>query len=219
VLHNRTEKFIFEAWCCASFAMWGWSWQRQDELAFALTFLLGFLPPAVVIVLTANRTLLRLLHKEFTLWFTLGNMVGFCAVMPYLCEAPPHVLSMQIAGMVYCAWLFCALDCVQLSGRFEAIFGLWLLFSWGFLYYSIQVCVRVQCACSSPGGFCTTPSRHCTHSLPDQCGYSSHTVLPPPGQARSLEDSRGQDDNPQHLHGPGHALRSQPGAVRVGWWC
>ena len=168
---------MFEAWCCASFAMWGWSWQRQDELAFALTFLLGFLPPAVVIVLTANRTLLRLLHKEFTLWFTLGNMVGFCAVMPYLCEAPPHVLSMQIAGMVYCAWLFCALDCVQLSGRFEAIFGLWLLFSWGFLYYSIQVCVRVQCAV------------HCTHSLPDSShtvlGYSSHTVLTPPQDKRA----------------------------------
>jgi hypothetical protein len=152
VLHNRTEKFMFEAWCCVSFGLWGWSWDRGEELAFVLTFVLGFLPAAVVIVLTANRTLLRLLHKEFVLWYRMAQMVGFCAVMPYLVDpaVSPHILGMHIAGMLFCSWMYCALDCVQLSRRFEAILGLGMLIQWTRMFYAMQVCVCsacMQCVC------------------------------------------------------------------------
>jgi hypothetical protein len=150
VLHNRTEKFIFEAWCCVSFGLWGWSWHQREELAFALTFVLGFLPAAVVIVLTANRTLLRLLHKEFMLWYRMAQMVGFCAVMPYLVDPAVslHIIRMQIVGCLFCSWIYCALDCVQLSRRFEAVLGMGLLIYWSFMGYAMQVCVCVCSACA-----------------------------------------------------------------------
>jgi hypothetical protein len=137
VFNRPIKAALFEAWCALAFVTWGVAWHLQDEWLFSAMFAVGFVPPSLLIVLTANRSLLQLVHTEFTLWYTVGNMALFSAAMPYLCSADADVTNMQIVGQLFCAWLFCSLDCVQLSARFEVGFGCGLVAAFGWLYYCV----------------------------------------------------------------------------------
>ena len=57
-----------------AFSVWAVAWYMQSIELFCADFAIGFLPPATFLLATANITIM--LHKEFEVWFTLGNMLG-----------------------------------------------------------------------------------------------------------------------------------------------
>jgi hypothetical protein len=137
--HEPRKVMIFDAWVMMACCLWTVGWYTNSIYLFAVVFVIGFLPPSSLIVLTANFTLLKRLHKEFHLWYTCGNMLIFSALMPFIC---PHmnkgVIAMQIVGQLFSAWLYCIIDSVQVSRRFKLMFAAWILGYWSSFYYSLM---------------------------------------------------------------------------------
>ena len=134
--HEPRKMMIFDAWMVMACSFWTAGWYLQSIELFAVCFAIGFIPPSILIVLTANITLLKRLHKEFNLWYTCGNMLIFSACMPFIC---PHMslgqVVMQIVGQLYSVWLYCVIDSVQVSRRFKLMFATWILGYWSSFYH------------------------------------------------------------------------------------
>jgi hypothetical protein len=137
--HEPRKMMIFDAWMVMAASFWTAGWYLQSIELFAVCFAIGFIPPSILIVLTANITLLKRLHKEFNLWYTCGNMLIFSACMPFIC---PHMslgqVVMQIVGQLYSVWLYCVIDSVQVSRRFKLMFAAWNLIYWSSFYYFLM---------------------------------------------------------------------------------
>jgi hypothetical protein len=91
-----------------AFSVWTVAWYMQSIELFCADFAIGFLPPATFLLATANITIVKMLHKEFEVWFTLGNMLGFSILMPCVCTASQAILCMQITGHTCSARGCCA---------------------------------------------------------------------------------------------------------------
>ena len=58
-------------------SVWTVAWYMQSIELFCADFAIGFLPPATFLLATARIAIVKMLNKEFEVWFTLGNMLGF----------------------------------------------------------------------------------------------------------------------------------------------